>query len=126
VPVLINENDPVNGNPWGIKFSTMFHMSNDSHLFRTKEQLEENGFELHGNRFVRVAQDAYPAEDITSQNHEVYLPLYEAKMIHQFNHRFGDYSEYPSESLSVVLPEVSQTDLQIAVLNLYQVLGIRN
>ena len=112
VPVLINENDPVNGNPWGIKFSTMFHMSNDSHLFRTKEQLEENGFELEGNRFVRVAQDADPAEDITSQNHEVYLPLYEAKMIHHFNHRFGDYADLPEGSDSTQLPDVPILRLQ--------------
>ncbi|MGO8879239.1 MAG: Eco57I restriction-modification methylase domain-containing protein [Desulfomonilaceae bacterium] len=32
VPVLINERTGVN--PWGVKFSTMFHMSNDSHLFK--------------------------------------------------------------------------------------------
>ena len=33
VPVLINEALGEQGNPWGIKFMTMFHMSNDSHLF---------------------------------------------------------------------------------------------
>lgn len=53
VPVLINENDPVNGNPWGIKFMTMFHMSNDSHLFHTREDLEDDGWELIGNVFER-------------------------------------------------------------------------
>lgn len=34
VPVLINER--ADENPWGIKFSTMFHMTNDSHLFLTE------------------------------------------------------------------------------------------
>ena len=53
VPVLINQNDPVNGNPWGIKFMTMFHMSNDSHLFHTREELEEDGWTLNGNVFER-------------------------------------------------------------------------
>lgn len=53
VPVLINENDPVNGNPWGIKFMTMFHMSNDSHLFHTRDELEEDGWTLNGNVFER-------------------------------------------------------------------------
>ena len=52
-PVLINGNDPVNGNPWGIKFATMFHMSNDSHLFHTREELEANGWTLNGNVFER-------------------------------------------------------------------------
>src|SRR5207244_12618255 len=28
VPVLINENKGLDGNPWGISFMTMFHMSN--------------------------------------------------------------------------------------------------
>lgn len=53
VPVLINENDPVNGNPWGIKFMTMFHMSNDSHLFHTREELEADGWTLNGNVFEK-------------------------------------------------------------------------
>lgn len=75
VPVLIKENDPEHGNPWGIKFSTMFHMSNDSHLFKTREQLEDMGFELQGNRFIN--------------GNTVYLPLYEAKMMHLFDHRFA-------------------------------------
>ncbi|WP_246284049.1 Eco57I restriction-modification methylase domain-containing protein [Gordonia asplenii] len=53
VPVLINENDPVNGNPWGIKFMTMFHMSNDSGLFHTRNELEADGWVLNGNVFER-------------------------------------------------------------------------
>ncbi|QFU98510.1 hypothetical protein KDY119_02026 [Luteimicrobium xylanilyticum] len=58
VPVLIDEKkvaagDP-DGNPWGVKFMTMFHMSNDSHLFRTREQLEAEGWVLEGNVFVRT------------------------------------------------------------------------
>ncbi len=34
-PVLIDENRE-HGNPWGINFMTMFHMSNDSHLFHSE------------------------------------------------------------------------------------------
>ncbi|MGH9033977.1 MAG: hypothetical protein ACRDZV_17780, partial [Acidimicrobiia bacterium] len=52
-------------------------MSNDSHLFRTRGQLEAEGYTLEGNLFVR-AQDRY-------------LPLYEAKMIHHFDHRWATY-----------------------------------
>lgn len=79
VPVLINENDPEHGNPWGISFMRMFDMSNDSHLFKTKEQLEAQGFELQVNHFVKGEKS--------------YLPLYEAKMIHLFDHRFAHSSE---------------------------------
>jgi hypothetical protein len=60
---------------------TMFHMSNDSHLFRTRRELEEAGFRLLGNRFIKGE----------GSDREVWLPLYEAKMIHQFDHRFGTY-----------------------------------
>ena len=73
-PVLINEAE--DENPWGVSFTTMFHMSNDSDLFHTREELEEEGFELHGNRFVR--------------GEETYLALYEGKMFHQFDHRYAD------------------------------------
>lgn len=37
VPVLVNER--TGSNPWGIRYSTMFHMSNDSKLFKTTEDL---------------------------------------------------------------------------------------
>jgi hypothetical protein len=33
VPVLIDEAMGEQGNPWGVKFMTMFHMANDSHMF---------------------------------------------------------------------------------------------
>lgn len=52
VPVLIKEADP-NGNPWGISFMRMFDMSNDSHLFHTREELEADGWTLNGNVFER-------------------------------------------------------------------------
>lgn len=76
VPVLIREGDP-DGNPWGIKFMTMFHMSNDSHLFRTREQLENDGWTLRGNIFHKGKQEM--------------LPLYEAKMIHHYDHRWATF-----------------------------------
>jgi hypothetical protein len=53
-------------------------MSNDSHLFRTREDLEAQGFRLVGNRFVR--------------GEEVYLPLYEAKMFWHYDHRFATFA----------------------------------
>ncbi|MER7581496.1 DNA methyltransferase [Kitasatospora sp. NPDC097691] len=80
VPVLIREPDE-NGqggsNPWGLSFMRMFDMSNDSRLFRTKEQLELEGWELTGNVFTKDGRR--------------YLPLYEAKMLHHYDHRLGTY-----------------------------------
>lgn len=54
VPVLIKEGDP-DGNPWGISFMRMFDMSNDSHFFYTREELESDGWTLDGNVFVKEA-----------------------------------------------------------------------
>ncbi|WP_418345535.1 Eco57I restriction-modification methylase domain-containing protein [Rhodococcus pyridinivorans] len=79
VPVLIRKGDP-DGNPWGIKFMTMFHMSNDSHLFHTREELEADGWVLRGNVFEN--EGGQP---------ERMLPLYEAKMIHHYDHRWATY-----------------------------------
>ena len=76
VPVLIKEGPPEE-NPWGVSFLRMIDMSNDSHLFHTRAELEQAGWRLEGNRFVR--------------GDEVMLPLYEAKMLHQFDHRWATY-----------------------------------
>lgn len=79
-PVLIREDEAGNeiSNPWGIKFKTMFHMSNDSHLFRTRKELQDRGLHLGEDSRFRG-------------NGETWLPLYEAKMIHQYDHRFATY-----------------------------------
>jgi hypothetical protein len=92
VPVLIEEAKAAAGNPWQVQFMAMLHMTNDSGLFRTRDQLEGDGFRLEGNVFVRGT--------------ERWLPLYEAKMVHQFDHRFGDYSMQPAGSKDTQLPEV--------------------
>ena len=76
VPVLIEEGPPEK-NPWGVKFSRMFDMSNDSNLFRTREELEGDGWTLQGNIFTK--------------DEDRYLPLYEGKMVHHFDHRWATY-----------------------------------
>ena len=89
VPVLINEQ--TGENPWGVKFMQMFNMTSDSHLFKTRAELEAMGYCLQGNRFVRDKDD-------------VYLPLYEAKMIWQYDHRYGSYEGRENERGSTGLP----------------------
>lgn len=76
-PVLIEEGrkdadgkDLPELNPWGISFQRMFDMSTDSGLFRD--------------------EPAAPAEPPS-------LPLYEAKMIHQFDHRWATYIDAPDK-----------------------------
>ncbi|WP_338702540.1 N-6 DNA methylase [Streptomyces sp. Q6] len=85
VPVLLKESDKTNGNPWGVSFLRMFDMSHDSHLFRpspadseTLDSMLADGWRLDGNVLVR--------------GEERLLPLYEAKMLHHFDHRWATYT----------------------------------
>lgn len=83
VPVLINEGK--NQNPWGISFKQgLFNMSSDSHLFKTESELQKMGFTLMGNRFKK--------------GEELWLPLYESKMIWHYDHRFGTYEGVESRT----------------------------
>ncbi|MBG0818401.1 Eco57I restriction-modification methylase domain-containing protein [Planomonospora sp. ID82291] len=86
VPVLWREptQDGEGLNPWGLSFMAMLHMANDSGLFRpsaangeTLTGMLDEGWELKGNVLIR--------------NGERLLPLYEAKMLHHFDHRFSTY-----------------------------------
>ena len=76
VPVLIREGVP-DGNPWDVKYQRMFDMANDSNLFRTRPQLEDDGWALQGNHFVR--------------GDDRYLPLYVLAMVHQYDHRWATF-----------------------------------
>jgi hypothetical protein len=87
VPVLIEEGEEETSNPWGLSFMTMFHMSNDSGLFRTAEQLELEGWQRDGSEWVQGAKRM--------------VPLYEAKMIHQFDHRWATYDGTDSRDLTL-------------------------
>lgn len=82
VPVLVNESK--GQNQWGLRFLRMFDMANDSSVFKTEQELISTGFSLKGNRFIK--------------EEEIWLPLYESKMIWLFDHRFGSYDGVESRS----------------------------
>ncbi|MEU5278732.1 DNA methyltransferase [Streptomyces asoensis] len=86
IPVLAKEGSS-SANPWGVSFMRMFDMTNDSHLFRpavqsgeTFESLVEDGWTLMGNVLMR--------------GDERLLPLYEAKMLHHYDHRWSTYEPH--------------------------------
>ena len=86
-PVLIDEAKGVAGNPWGVEFRQgLFNMTSDSHLFRTAAQLAQEGFARDGTDWMRGT--------------ERFVPLYEAKMIHQFDHRWATYDGTDSRDAS--------------------------
>jgi hypothetical protein len=82
VPVLVREKTELNDevNTWGVRFRQgLFNMASDSNLFRTRTELEAEGWVLVGNIFRR--------------GEEAMLPLYEAKLFHQFDHRYASYGD---------------------------------
>ncbi len=72
--MLIDESKGAAGNPWGIRFQTVFHMSNDSGLFRTAAQLNTEGAQRDGPNWF-------------DKSKSVWVPLYEGKMVQAFDHR---------------------------------------
>ncbi len=116
-PVLIEEGKGREGNPWGVSFMAMFHMSNDSGLFRTAQQLAEAGFVREGTDWVcsephppqgalavERGDGSLPLADGEPHSRR-YVPLYEAKMIHQFDHRWAGYAEDGARSADIGLTE---------------------
>jgi hypothetical protein len=93
-PVLMRDDDP-DGNPWGLSFGTLFHMANDSGLFHQPTDLSNAHFDgwsyEHGRR--------------------EYLPLYEAKMLSHFDHRYSTYRGATQAQLNVgSLPRLSDKE----------------
>jgi hypothetical protein len=94
VPILWREagGNSCESNPWRLTFKTLFHMSNDSHNFRTAAELEVDGCRRDGNTFESASGR--------------YLPLYEAKMLHHFDHRFSTYEGATERQMNVgILPQ---------------------
>jgi hypothetical protein len=83
-PVLLNEH--TGENPWAVSFKQgLFNMTSDSDAFLTQKQLEAEGLKAVGNQYAGAQ--------------ELYLPLYEAKMIRQYDHRHGTFEGIPQSSL---------------------------
>jgi hypothetical protein len=95
VPVLIRDVKPgAEGNPWGVSFMAMFHMSNDSDKFRTRQELEAESCTK-----VRA--------EYLSPSGRRYMPLYEAKMTGLYDHRAASYASRGNDRGYRVLPESS-------------------
>lgn len=90
-PVLIKERSESEGgniNPWDITFQQgLFNMTSDSSFFCTTAQLEADGWQRDSADWVRE----------TPPGIERRVPLYEAKMIHHFDHRWATYGSGTSD-----------------------------
>ncbi|WP_029433145.1 N-6 DNA methylase [Blastococcus sp. URHD0036] len=93
-PVLLRDASP-HGNPWNLRFGTLFHMANDSGKFISAQELEQGGAVYDGWAWL----DGY----------DRWLPLYEAKMLSHWNHRFATYDGVAPGSTS--LPTLTDDEL---------------
>jgi hypothetical protein len=77
-PVLVDRSSGEEVKTWQVKYSTMFHMANDSSLFRTRSELaeKEGAWPVGGNRWQSKAGE--------------WVPLYEGKMVQAYDHRASD------------------------------------
>ena len=91
-PVLVDRSSGDERRVWPVKYVRMFDMTNDSNLFHTAAQLEDDGFyPVQGNRWKK--------------GDELYLPLYQGRMIHQFDHRANSVRVNPESTHNPYLSE---------------------
>jgi hypothetical protein len=76
-----------------VKYTTMFHMTNDSNLFRTGHELEEKegAYPIGGNCFRSKAGD--------------WVPLYEGKMMQAYDHRAANVVVNPENQHRPAQPQ---------------------
>lgn len=99
LPVLVDRSTRTEVKAWPVRYATMFHMTNDSHLFRTRQELEERegAYPVGGNRFG-------------SANGE-WVPLYEGKMVQANDHRAASVVVNPENQHRPASP-ISATEEQ--------------
>lgn len=98
-PVLVNKSDGDVKADWSVRYSQTINMTSDSHLFRTRAELEEQegAWPIGGNRWQSAAGD--------------WVPLYEGKMVQAFNHRAAsvvvnpDNVNRPAQPLTATLEQ---------------------
>ena len=83
--VLVDEHDEHSGDPWGVQLMQMFNMTSDSGLFKTRSQLESGGWQFDQSTFTR--------------SDKRYLPLYEPKLFHQYDHRYATFDGASAKSI---------------------------
>lgn len=85
VPVFVRKSGQSETTDWPLRYLTMFHMTNDSELFKNRAELD-------------VMESAWPIGQQRFQSAKgMWVPLYEGKSIQIYNHRYS----------SIITPEGS-------------------
>lgn len=98
LPVLIDRSGPKPVSVWPVRYFTMFHMTNDSDKFHTRDDLTGAGaYQVQGG--------------IWEHGDEKFLPLYEGKMVQAYDHRAASVTVNPENLNRQAQPEPA-TDAQ--------------
>lgn len=99
-PVLVNRSVAPPEKVWPLRYCTMFHMTNDSRLFKRRDELEKEGWYPVGmNRWKKGEAEA--------------VPLYEGKMVQMYDHRAANVV-INSDNLHRPAQQEASTDAQHA------------
>ena len=92
-PALVDRSKGEECKAWPVRYMQgLFNMTSDSHLFRNGAHLDADGFyPVDGNRWKK--------------GEELYLPLYQGRMIHQFDHRANSVRVNPENLHNPYLSE---------------------
>ena len=94
LPVLVDRSGEKPLKPWPVQYFTMFHMTNESHLFWSRAALEAEGaYEVGMSRWRKGKRD--------------WLPLYEGKMVQAFDHRAASVVIRPDNLNRPAQPETA-------------------
>lgn len=101
LPVLIDRSGATPKAAWPVRYSQTINMTSDSHLFRTRTELEERegAWPIGGNRFASPEGE--------------WVPLYEGKMVQAFDHRAASVVVKP-ENVNRPAQPLPATDTQHA------------
>lgn len=84
LPVLVDRSGDQEVRSWPVRYESMFHMTNDSGLFRTQTELEddEGAYPVGQNRYESAGGE--------------WVPLYEGKMVQAYDHRAASVRVNPA------------------------------
>ena len=104
LPVLVNKSSGSTVSTWPVRYSQTINMTSDSHLFRTRTELEgqEGAWPVGGNRWLSASGE--------------WVPLYEGKMVQAFDHRAAsivinpDNVNRPAQPLPATIEQLADPD----------------
>ena len=92
-PILVDRSGDDEVRAWPVRYHTMFHMAEASHHFRTSAELEDSGF--------------YPIKGNCWQKGDLlFLPMYQGRMIGQYDHRANSVQFNPESRNNPYLSEM--------------------